>query len=613
MRRQTPSHVSSFMLSPSGDAANLNASPWKSLRLLNVYRLVLAVVFMAVILIGGPKVLGQHNAFLFITINALYIFFLLAFGVSDHYRWPALTLQVYAQALIDIVAITLLMHASGGIGSGLGVLMIAAVAAASVLAPGRAALGVAALASLALLGAEVHADLFGGYRATSYTQTGLLGASLFATAWLTVALSRRARMSEALAVRRGIDLSDLAELNGLIVNRMQSGIIVVDDTAEIRLMNSSARALLGCAADDNPRGLKELSYPLYRLFLKWLPAQETNAPPQKLEHDRATTLQARFARVGARREDRGVVINVDDTAEINRQIQETKLASLSRLTASIAHEIRNPLGAISHAAQLLGESSGLDRADQRMVDMIREQSKRMNAVIHDVLRLYRKDQPNVEVIVLKTWLEAFNAQFSRDHGIAPDWAVIQMTPADTAIKMDTNHLHQVLWNLCENALKYGCDETKRPSLALTGGRAPGGVTAYLEVTDQGSGIEPELRAQLFEPFVTSSTHGTGLGLFMARELCHANGGELSYTPGAAGGSNFCIQFPLSMPAQAPGTDNGASNRETRPKSGASAGNHERATADNNAAVPPAYMARSRSAPSTRQDLGEVAIATRTNC
>ncbi|MBA3731172.1 MAG: two-component sensor histidine kinase [Gammaproteobacteria bacterium] len=427
------------MLSPSGDAANLNASPWKTLRLLNVYRLALAVLFMAVIVISGPNVLGQHNAFLFIAINALYILFLLSSGVSGRYRWPALKLQVYAQALIDIVAITLLMHASGGIGSGLGVLMIAAVAAASVLAPGRAALVVAALASLSLLGAEVHADLFGGYRATSYTQTGLLGASLFATAWLTVALSRRAHTSEALAVRRGIDLANLAELNGLIVNRMQSGIIVVDDTAEIRLMNSAARALLNCA-DENPRGLKELSYPLYRLFLEWLPGRETNAPPQKLEHDRATTLQARFARVGARREDRGVVINVDDTAEINRQIQETKLASLSRLTASIAHEIRNPLGAISHAAQLLGESPGMDRADRRMVDMIREQSKRMNAVIHDVLRLYRKDQPNAEVIVLQTWLEAFNAQFSRDHGLAPKWAAISITPPDTAIKMDANHI-----------------------------------------------------------------------------------------------------------------------------------------------------------------------------
>ncbi|MBA2408767.1 MAG: PAS domain-containing protein [Gammaproteobacteria bacterium] len=508
------------MLSPSGDAANLNASPWKTLRLLNMYRLALAVLFIAVILIAGPKVLGQHDPFLFVAINALYFFFLLAFGVSGQYRWPALGLQVYAQALIDIVAITLLMHASGGIGSGLGVLMIAAVAAASVLAPGRAALGVAALAALTLLGAEVHADLFGNYRATSYTQTGLLGASLFATAWLTVALSRRARMSEALAVRRGIDLANLAELNGLIVNRMQSGIIVVDDTSEIRLMNSAARALLGCATDEYPRGLKELSYPLYRLFLQWLPAHETNPAPQKLEHDHAATLQARFSRVGARREDRGVVIYVDDTAEINRQIQETKLASLSRLTASIAHEIRNPLGAISHAAQLLGESPGLDRADQRMVDMIRDQSKRMNAVIHDVLRLYRREQPHADVIR---------------------------------------------------------------------------VTAHLDVTDRGPGIDPELRAQLFEPFVTSSTQGTGLGLFMARELCHANGGELSYTPGAGGGSTFRIQFPLSMSGQTPRTGIGALDREIRADSGAVSGTHARTAADHKAAAPPTSIARARSA------------------
>lgn len=532
------------MQSLPGDRSVVRASLWKPLRLFNYYRLAVAGLFLVVILSTGPEVLGKHDPHLFVASNALYVFLSLALSVSNYYRWPAFELQVQVQAVIDIGAIALLMYASGGVGSGLGTLMIAAVAGAGLLIPGRSALAVAALGALAVLAVETYADLHNNFKATAYTQAGLLGASLFLTAWLAITLAQRARQSEALATRRGIDLANLAELNSLIVNRMRSGIIVVDDEAEIRLLNRAARSLLGYAAADSPKDLKDLSYPLYRLYLKWQPSQDNNALPQKLNHGRASTLQARFTRLGARREDRGAVIYIEDTAEINRQVQESKLVSLSRLTASIAHEIRNPLGAISHAAQLLGESPKLDTADQRMVAMIQEQSKRMNALIHDVLRLYRKEQPSPEFITLKPWLEHFNEQFSLDNGIKPEWAAISIAPEDTSVYMDPNHLHQVLWNLCSNALKYGRSATGVPALTLAGGQSQDAPAPYLEVSDRGPGIAPELQAQLFEPFFTTSTHGTGLGLFIARELCQANGGDLSFIPGAAGGSCFRIQFPV---------------------------------------------------------------------
>jgi two-component system, NtrC family, sensor histidine kinase PilS len=543
---------------PSGDSSVVNASLWKPLRLFNFYRLGIAGLFLIIILSTGPELLGKHDAHLFVAANALYVFLSLALSVSGYYRWPDFELQVYAQALIDICAITLLVYASGGVGSGLGMLMIAAVAGAGLLTRGRLALGVAAFGALALLCAEVYADLHHNFTNTSYTQTGLLGASLFLTAWLALTLARRARESEALAARRGIDLANLAELNSLIVNRMQSGIVVVDDGGQVRLMNQTARALLGGPAAGDPPRLEALSHPLYRLFQKWLPSQDNHAQPQRLTHGLTSALQARFTRVGARREDRGAVIYIEDTAEINRQIQETKLASLSRLTASIAHEIRNPLGAISHAAQLLGESPKLDAADQRMVGMIQEQSKRMNAIIQDVLRLYRKEQPKTEALALKPWIERFNAQFSRDHKLAPAWAAIEIRPADTCIQIDPNHLHQVMWNLCVNALKYGRDACGAPGVRLIGGLPPDDAAApYLDVIDRGPGIAPELQAQLFEPFMTSSAQGTGLGLFIARELAQANGGDLSFRPNPAGGSCFRIQFPLAdrqlpvMPADDP--------------------------------------------------------------
>jgi two-component system sensor histidine kinase PilS (NtrC family) len=529
---------------PSGDSTVVHASLWKPLRLFNYYRLAIAGLFLVVILSAGSEVLGKHSPHLFVGANALYVFFSLALSVSNHYRWPAFELQVRVQALIDICAIALLTYASGGVSSGLGTLMIAAVAGAGLLMAGRSALAVAALGALALLTVEVYAGTGNGLRSTAYAQTALLGVSLFLTAWLAFTLAHRAKQSEALATRRGIDLENLAELNSLIVNRMQCGIVVVDDDARVRLLNRTARSMMGYSSSDQPRELKDLSFPLYRLFSKWQPSQDNDAQPQKLIHPRASTLQARFMRLGARKEDRGAVIYIEDTAEINRQIQESKLASLSRLTASIAHEIRNPLGAISHAAQLLGESPKLDRSDQRMVSMIQEQSRRMNSIIQDVLRLYRKEQPNPEVIALKDWLTQFNEQFSRHNGLEPTWASIDIKPEDTSVYMDPNHLHQVLWNLCSNAHKYGRDATGAARIRMVGGALAGAPAPLLEIIDRGPGIALELQSQLFEPFVTTSAQGTGLGLCISRELCQANGADLSFVPVPAGGSCFRIQFPV---------------------------------------------------------------------
>jgi two-component system sensor histidine kinase PilS (NtrC family) len=522
---------------------------WKPLKLFNLYRIALGMLFFVLSTFEGPQFLREYYPLAFTLLTVFYVLFALFWIIPNRKGWPAFHIQVFIQTIVDILFVTLAMHFSGGVTNGLGMLMIVAIAGASLLLPGRTALLFAALGALALLIEQFYAHWRGIVETTAYSQTGMLGASLFATAILAVSLSRRATLSEELAERRGIDLANLEELNRYIVNRMSSGIIVVDDEGCIRLMNKSACSLLGQPVVEDFGSLKELSYPLYRLYGEWQAILNRRRSDQLLSQTSIPGLQVRVTHIGSRKEDRGTVIFLENSADITRRIQESKLASLGRLTASIAHEIRNPLGAISHAVQLLGESEDLDKGDSRLVHIIHDQSRRMNEIIQNILRLSRKELPKQEIIALSPWLKRFVEEFSRIQGVAKDWASISLSPEDTSVFFDQNHLHQLLWNLCVNAKKYGALPDNPFKVDLVGGLSPGSSAPVLEVIDHGSGIEPAVQEQLFEPFFTTSTTGTGLGLYISRELCEKNGGNLSYFPSPLGGSCFRIQFPIYHPEE----------------------------------------------------------------
>ena len=263
----------------------------------------------------------------------------------------------------------------------------------------------------------------------------------------------------------------------------------------------------------------------------------------KLKRENQANLQVRIMPVGLRMHDRGSVIYLNDNTEIEKQVQETKLASLGRLTASIAHEIRNPLGAISHAAQLLDESSELHKADKRLAKIIQDQSIRLNNIINNVLRLSRREKSKPENIQLRDWLQKFIQEFSRTNDMKSDWASLNITPSDGTVMMDSNNLHQVLWNLCENAKKYGVRRGKDLHIQLLADINNPQTRPYLDVIDNGPGITADHQAQLFEPFFTTSDTGTGLGLYLSRELCKNNGGDLRYIITSGSGTCFRIEFP----------------------------------------------------------------------
>ena len=522
-----------------------DALTWKPLRLLTFYRVILVglltVLFFS---IADSTALGiQHPRIYAITCLAYLAFSLLA-GFTARLRKPGYELQTVTQILTDIAAITLLIFASGGLASSLGILLIITVATGSILMPGRMAFLFAAVATMAVISGQFYSSLLGiSSRTTGYTQSGLLGIALFSTAALTYLLTRRIHESEALARRRGIDIANLAKLNDLIVQRLQAGIIVTDHEHRIRLINETARKLLGLPATATDKLLSMLSPPLFELLENWRRTQDQE--PALLKN--ATTgvnVLAHFTLLGTA-EGIGALIFLEDTATMAKQAQQMKLASLGRLTASIAHEIRNPLGAISHATQLLDESQALDTGDRRLTTIIGDQTRRVNTVVENVLQLSRPGTSMPQHIRLHDWLEKFADDFTHSGSCTVEQISIATEPADIEIYMDPSLLHQVVWNLCQNATCHAGREQTGFRLELKGSRRAGSRRPQLDIIDNGTGIEPDMADKIFEPFFTTRSNGTGLGLYIAREICESNQASLTYFAAPKGGSCFRITFPDS--------------------------------------------------------------------
>jgi two-component system sensor histidine kinase PilS (NtrC family) len=525
---------------------------WKPLRLLTFYRVILAgLLTMLFFSISDSTILGIKNPVLYALTCSGYLGFGLLAGFTTRLRRPGYELQTVVQLLTDIAAISLLIHASGGTSSGLDILLIITVAAGSILLPGRMAYLFAAVAAMAIMGEQIYRSLILGIpETTDYTATGMLGLALFSTAVLTNLLVHRIHESEALAQRRGIDIANLAKLNAHIVQRLQAGIIVTDHERRIRLINETARSLLDLTTDGEGQPLESVSPPLYEKLMDWHKAPDREPTLLNIDGGNKNILP-RFTLLGTAK-GIGALIFLEDTAAMAKQAQQIKLASLGRLTASIAHEIRNPLGAISHAKQLLDESASLDDGDRRLISIIGDHTRRVNTVVENVLQLSRPVASLSQQIKLAQWLEKFVDEFTHSGHCQPEQISFVVAPDDIEVYMDPSLLHQVVWNLCQNGINHGAQEGKAVQIRLSGGLSATSRTVHLDIMDNGPGIEPDMTDTIFEPFFTTNSSGTGLGLYIAREICESHQAHLDYLPAAGGGSCFRITFPNTetLPASA---------------------------------------------------------------
>jgi two-component system sensor histidine kinase PilS (NtrC family) len=223
------------------------------------------------------------------------------------------------------------------------------------------------------------------------------------------------------------------------------------------------------------------------------------------------------------------------------RVQQGKLAALGRLSASIAHEIRNPVGAMSHAGQLLAESPGFGPDERRLTEIIRNNSERVSTIINNVLQLSRREATKPTRLPIGDWIEDFLGEFCETMQVPRARIAFIEDADDMEVRFDPSHLHQVVWNLCDNAIKYG-EARGGISVEIKLGRLNPSNRPYLEVADRGPGIDLQAVDRIFEPFFTGAKGGTGLGLFIARELCQLNRAILLYEPRGGDGSIFRIVF-----------------------------------------------------------------------
>jgi two-component system sensor histidine kinase PilS (NtrC family) len=478
---------------------------WTSLSYFNLYRIALATLFFAVTLIYGDALgIGSHALDLFRYTALAYLAAAIAFQTvlrTVHERFNA---QLSLQVALDIVAITLMMYASGGIRSGLGVMLLVSITGAAIVAPRRLSYLYAALAAIALLLEQGYWALAHDSPSGNFLQPGLLAIGCFATAGVTSWLAQRVAANEALARQRGRSLETQTRVNQLVIEDMHDGVVVLDRDARVVQHNPQAQRLLG-----EPRLLG-------RLLAEVLPGFGAVGDFEV----RGRSLGVRLLDVGTEEVFR--VLFLEDTTRSREEAQQLKLAALGRLTANIAHEIRNPLAAISHAAELLSEERR-DAQRVRLTRIIHDNTQRLERLVAEVLQLSRRDRQSPERIGLRRWLTPFIEEFVANESVPRERFVLEV-PAEAAIEFDPGHLHQVIWNLLTNAVRYARPEPAAIHLSAR----TAGDRVELSVVDNGPGVPPSSLGQLFEPFFTTDSKGTGLGLYLARELCAANRAVLEH-------------------------------------------------------------------------------------
>ncbi len=518
---------------------------WRILSLVNLFRLLVPVVLGSLFMLMSPSAVGQAHPDFFSGAAVAYFLFAVGAISSIRGRWPSLEIQALTHVSVDIVAIALITYSSGTTSVGLAALLVLPVGACTLVVQRRLGLALAAIAAIVLL-AEQGVALYAGHGDPGgLTNVGLIGALIFLVTLGVAPLAKRLRESEALIRQRDFDIANLAELNEFIVQHLRESILVVDEEDRVRLINESASQLLSGSTVQPGALLGEVSPRLLFLLDSWRKHGYgwQDGTLSLVASGGGAMIQPHFVSLDTRNTG-PTLIFIEDTSVIAERLQQSKLAALGRLSASIAHEIRNPVGAMSHAAQLLRESPSLGTQDQRLTEIIASNGDRVSQIINNILQLSRREAIRQERLDLNAWLNDFLTEFCQtlqltDSSVQTSWSPLQLD-----VRADPSHLQQILWNLCENALKYGSVPDAPTVFELSTGRLAVNNRPFLEIADRGPGISGADSERIFEPFFTTgATAGsTGLGLFIARELANANGAVLLYESRPGGGSIFRLVF-----------------------------------------------------------------------
>ncbi|MFZ6646429.1 two-component system sensor histidine kinase NtrB [Undibacterium sp. TJN25] len=527
----------------------------RSLQTLNVSRVVVAIVLLGYLSLKSGQFWSPAQM-LFRQTCMVYLMLTVGFVLLKIY-WPRrFMLQLAAQTAVDITIISILYVGTSGAKNGLAILYLFPLAGAGVLAPLVWALFFTSIVALFLL-------LESGYQALQLddgipiSQAGLYGAAFFAVVYVLNRLARKLIWQEELAARRGKELATQQAINRLVIADMGDGLLVVDQGGRLFEINPAAGRMLGGLLGSNEIHSRLQDFASLRPISEALVAWQQKSAPRAEPADPDTALVAvrllddsrnddagadsrrefvahlklRFVAVDSSDiavidQDRGdyTIIFIQDVSEIENQAQQLKLASMGRLTASIAHEVRNPLSSISYAASLLGEDIPHDTQARRLLKIVDDNVLRLNQLIEDILKLSRKAQTDLEPFLLIPVIQEIVLDLNETRGLASSLIYVDHS-VNFKVQFDPMHLREIVINLLSNAIRYASGKPASIRIWAYAGQPD---RQELHIQDDGPGISPEVRSHLFEPFYTTSSKGTGLGLYMARELCLNNHALLDY-------------------------------------------------------------------------------------
>lgn len=533
----------------SSDVQNPHETLWRPLKALTIIRVLIALFLLSLLSFNNSKYIWSIVPHIYLNICLIYLLGAIAFVVlqlklKQYFLW-----QLSEQVTFDVVLISILFFFAGGINSSVVILYLFPLASCAILAPLIWALFLSSLVAIYLMVVSSFQELVSGSE-IAISSAGLYGAAFFAIVYVVNRLANRLIRQEEIVLQHEKSLHIQQEINKLVVADMGDGVLVVDSGSQVYASNQAAQQMLGITIISGQTKLSEMPslHPIADAFFSWLnqvpdiehgwidtiafasvredAAHSGSVMVKGIRHDVVTHLKLRFVNVGGESgaRDERFIIFLQDASEIENQAQQLKLASMGRLTASIAHEVRNPLSSISYAAALLGESDLSPEQAARLIKIVNDNVFRLNQLIEDILRLSRKAQINLEPFLLKPVLQEILQEFQDTHGLVSE--VIQLNaPNDLMIRFDPLHLREVVVNLLTNAIRYASGGIGSIQLFVVSELDD---QLELHVRDDGPGITAEVRAHLFEPFYTTSSRGTGLGLYMARELCLNNGALLDY-------------------------------------------------------------------------------------
>ncbi len=522
--------------------ARLSSAPERELYFFALYRVLEAGLLAALVFSPLASLTGEiQQPVLASTVVLIYLLaalLLLAFGRNVRWLLPI----VLVGTTLDIAAATLATYLIPAAGDGIAMLLLFNIAAAAAMLPLRYGLALAILAVVSMFAGQLASQIWGATTTQSLAELVMFSASYLAVALLAFQIGSRARKSQQLADQRGAEVANLFEINELIIRRMRTGVLVVDGDNHIKLANEAASLLLGDSNESENDGhgilLSQAAPELMRRFQHWRNGWQSDDTPMQLSPDHAEILP-RFVRLLAGSD--LTIIFLDDTTVVSRRAESLTLAALGRFSASLAHEIRNPLAAINYAVQLLEESNSINVADRRLLQIIHQQCQRTNGIVESVLSLARRERASPEHVELNAYVQRFVEDYQQTLSIETDTLEAITGSRPVAALVDQRHLHQVLTVLVQNALNYGRLPGEPARIRLRVFESDS--RPMIDVIDRGPGIPEAVAAQLFRPFFTTSEHGTGLGLYIARELTRANQATLEYVAIPGGGCCFRIRLP----------------------------------------------------------------------